>query len=575
MLIAGVMLMGLAFQPIEQISAISTPNTIAAGTSSVDGYSRTVLSDGPIAYWRLDEALGSATVADATGHGYAGTLQGGITLGATGVVSGNTAGSFDGASGRISVAITSGLPGGGSPYSLEAWAKPTGSSAQGIVGMGDYASAKGSNALRTGGASGLLNYWWGDDLVAGTADLRGAWHHVVATFDGSTRRLYLDGAQIAQDTPGTPAVMLTDLRLGQTCCNELFAGALDEVAIYPRALDSSRVQLHYVTARGSATPTTASSDGFVRAIDTQKESMDTLANRLTAAQMADSVGVAAQLNLDYVTVETPYDYPDYAQQWVDAIRSVGKHVWFRMSWSDWLGIHAGTGTMTPTDFLSRTQRFILAHPGMFRTGDIFDICPEPEQGKYWNATYGSSWNWLPAPPNPATREYNLFIRNGTQAARTAFQQIGRTGVTTTIRSLNPFDAQYDLEPATVSLLGVLTIDSYADAGMTDQHDAVASRINELNALHDQWKVPIVYGEMGYDASNPFVSDAQQQVVLNAEFSALRQVSFLKGVNYYVGAGYPAPDNYNGTRIFAGTRGAWTLRPAAADLARFFALYAAH
>jgi hypothetical protein len=209
------------------------------------GYASTVLADSPTAYWRLDDAAGSSTVADASGHGHTGTVQGGVTLGATGVLSNDSAATFDGRSGSISIANTAGLPSGGSPYSLEAWIQSNSTANQGILGLGDYASTRGTNALRTAGANGLLNYWWGNDLGAATPDLRAAWHHVVATFDGSTRRIYLDGTQVAQDTPGTAAVVLANVRLGQTCCGEYFSGALDEVAVYTGALSATRVQAHY------------------------------------------------------------------------------------------------------------------------------------------------------------------------------------------------------------------------------------------------------------------------------------------------------------------------------------------
>jgi Glycoside Hydrolase Family 113/Concanavalin A-like lectin/glucanases superfamily len=232
---------------VQNKPALSTVSSWlgASASTSGSGYSAVVLADGPAAYWRLNEAAGASMVADATGHGHTGTLQGGVTLGTAGVLAGDSAATFNGSTGRITVSSTSGLPSGGSPYSLEAWLRASGTTSQGLLGLGDYSSTKGSNALRTGGSSGLLNYWWGADLGVNTADLRAAWHHVVATFDGTTRRLYLDGAQVAQDQPGMPAVVLSNVRLGQTCCNEYFNGTLDEVAMYATALSATRIQAHY------------------------------------------------------------------------------------------------------------------------------------------------------------------------------------------------------------------------------------------------------------------------------------------------------------------------------------------
>lgn len=322
-----------------------------------------------------------------------------------------------------------------------------------------------------------------------------------------------------------------------------------------------------MVATGIAAASSGSS--FIASLDTMKESMDTLNNRLSPAQIAESVNLTASLNVNYVTVDTPYDYPDYALQWADAIRAAGKHVWFRMSWDAWLGIYNTPATMTPAAFEQATRSFILAHPGLFRSGDIFDICPEPEQGRYWAATYGPSWDWSPAPPNAATREYNAFVRDGSTIAAAAFQQIGVSGVFTTIRSMNPFIIEHDLEPATVSMLGRLTADSYPEGSTSDPATATALRLAELRAMEAAWPVPIILGEMGYSTA-ALVSDSVQEPVLKAEFAALAAVPYLTGLNYWVGAGYQAPDRYNGTVLFTGTTGAWTLRPAAYDLASFFA-----
>ena len=308
---------------------------------------------------------------------------------------------------------------------------------------------------------------------------------------------------------------------------------------------------------------------FIASLDTMKESMDSLNNPLTPAQIANDVNLSASLNTTHITVDTPYDDPGYAQQWADAIRAAGKHVWFRMSYDSWLGIYGAAATMTPAGYESAMRAFILAHASLFQPGDIFDPCPEPEQGAYWAAAYGPSWDWSPAPPNAATRESNAFVRDTSSVAAAAFQQIGVAGVNTTVRSMNPFIVEHDLEPATVAQLGRVTIDSYPEAGTTDPATAARARVDEMNGIENQWRVPIVVGEMGY-STQALVSDAVQEPVLSAEFRALQGLPYLAGVNYWTGAGYAAPDRYNGTRVFTGTVGAWTLRPAAVDLSAFFA-----
>src|SRR6185437_4855060 len=306
-------------------------------------------------------------------------------------------------------------------------------------------------------------------------------------------------------------------------------------------------------------------------VDTMKESMDTDAWPLSAAQIADDVNLAASLNPTYITVDTHWEYPAYMQQWIQAVRATGRHVWFRVHPNQWEDNNGATGIMTPIAYESAERAFILAHPSFFQPGDILDPCPEPENGKYWIATYGSRWTWYA--PNPATRAYNAFVRDTTTVADTALHQLGIYGVITTVRSTNSYFATHPdvLEAATVSMMGWMTVDSYPDQQTTDPTVATNLLLQELNAIHAIWNAPIVIGEMGY--SNQInVDDPTQDRVLKAEFAGLSGLPYLSGVNYWVGAGTQYSGGY--THVFSGSTGHWTARPAAADLAAFFTAYGA-
>ena len=114
---------------------------------------------------------------------------------------------------------------------------------------------------------------------------------------------------------------------------------------------------------------------------------------------------------------------------------------------------------------------------------------------------------------------------------------------------------------------MVTIDSYPEGDTTDPGTAATARVSELNAVHAARPgVPVVIGEMGYSNNMP-VTDAQQQAVLQAEFSAIEGLSYVAGANYWVGPGTDQSGGY--THIFAGQRGSWTLRPAASNLEAFF------
>ncbi|MGC8990307.1 MAG: LamG-like jellyroll fold domain-containing protein, partial [Verrucomicrobiia bacterium] len=160
------------------------------------------------------------------------------------VVSNVAAGSalwFDGSDDYLSVSGAT-VPVGNDPYTIEAWIKPDQMGTRGIVGWGQWGAGNQTNALRLTG-DGLLNYWWGNDLAASTGSLVGAWHHVAASFDGTYRRLYLDGTLVAEDRPSGHGVPDgRNLRIGSTNNGEFFAGQIDEVRIWVVARSAEEIR---------------------------------------------------------------------------------------------------------------------------------------------------------------------------------------------------------------------------------------------------------------------------------------------------------------------------------------------
>jgi hypothetical protein len=78
----------------------------------------------------------------------------------------------------------------------------------------------------------------------------GGWHHVVATKAGATSKLYIDGVDrtgaVANatliDNDETVSIAIDTYPTGGV---ELFAGGIDEVAVYNRALTPAEVLAHY------------------------------------------------------------------------------------------------------------------------------------------------------------------------------------------------------------------------------------------------------------------------------------------------------------------------------------------
>jgi large repetitive protein len=85
----------------------------------------------------------------------------------------------------------------------------------------------------------------------------GKWHHVVATQDRRGMRLYLDGKRVAKASATRSGTSYGVWHVGgdslagypQKPRTGLFAGLIDEVAVYPEALPQKRVVAHFRAAR--------------------------------------------------------------------------------------------------------------------------------------------------------------------------------------------------------------------------------------------------------------------------------------------------------------------------------------
>jgi concanavalin A-like lectin/glucanase superfamily protein len=223
-------------------------------------YPAEVMKDGPAVYLRLGEDAGP--VAHDQTHHYDGAYpDGGIEYGVTGAILGDsdTAVRLDG---TAPIAMPAGLDFAGRlPFTLEAWANEA--PGNGFGWVFDHSDWLDSGTrvswnfyLNDGTGTGMtLERREADGLTAGSVVGAGSpyplgvYHHAVATFDGTTLALYLDGKQVAltgtggTDLPATGNVWTIG---GQNCaCSDRFIGVLDELAVYPTALAADRVCAHY------------------------------------------------------------------------------------------------------------------------------------------------------------------------------------------------------------------------------------------------------------------------------------------------------------------------------------------
>jgi len=224
-------------------------------------YRAAVISDNPRAYWRLDEQPGALAAADER-NGLAGVYHGVPLLGVghpLGNEPDNASADFDGLVTRplgdwIDVADGDALAfAGRQPFTLEAWVHPH--------NLNRVTRRVLSKEGPDGGwllgvrRDGLIfsRYVDGRWSTLTTSVDATRWTYVMATYDGATMRVYVNGWLAAQgpselELPAARADLTIGSKLGRW---RYFAGGLDELAIYPYALSNGRALAHFRLGGGN------------------------------------------------------------------------------------------------------------------------------------------------------------------------------------------------------------------------------------------------------------------------------------------------------------------------------------
>src|ERR1017187_7140096 len=228
-------------------------------------YSSTVLSDNPVAYYRLEELAGAATAMDSSASGaYPATYNyNGIypQLGQPGIDT-NSIAMLAAQASSVTAGYYADLNPQG-PFSFEVWARPT-SAPSG----GDYRCPIGNfGGWGTGGGYGSGWYVYqtpnpgsgfvfimaptGVWITSGYSLFN--WYHLVGTYDGTNATLYVNGVSMGtQAATGFLANPANALGIGNRGDGYGgWDGNLDEVAIYTNALRADRVLAHYQVGTNS------------------------------------------------------------------------------------------------------------------------------------------------------------------------------------------------------------------------------------------------------------------------------------------------------------------------------------
>ncbi len=198
-------------------NAVMTPTITAASPSlrQIVSYDETVLTKlslAPVAYWKLNDPVGSTTAADSSGNGYTLTVSGTVTFGEPSVVPSDSETSVkgDGSTGYLGLATAAKMPVSADPFTLIAACNvplPLPTSGYPIPASFNMdGSARGSViGIFTASGSAYLGAWANGDTAPVNSIAVGGVHLLAGVFDGVRMTVVLDGVPLIGYVPAALA----------------------------------------------------------------------------------------------------------------------------------------------------------------------------------------------------------------------------------------------------------------------------------------------------------------------------------------------------------------------------------
>jgi hypothetical protein len=161
-----------------------------------------------------------------------------------------------------------------------------------------------------------------------TAIGNSTWTHLAGTYDGSTLRLYVNGAlAVSQAATGPIAASTGALRIGgNNIWSEWFQGLIDDVRLYDHALTATEIQTDMQTPVGDATPPPSDTTPPTVAITAPAAGATVTATAGLSADASDDVGVrGVQFTLDGQAYGAEDTTAPYGLDWDTRIFANGPH----------------------------------------------------------------------------------------------------------------------------------------------------------------------------------------------------------------------------------------------------------
>ena len=149
---------------------------------------------------------------------------------------------FDGTNDFIQVSSAGQYPTGNSSYTVEAWLAPGSGSYRGVLSWGTNTYNQ-FTAISISGIIVSVNWGGGANLDAYYTFPTDQWNHIATTWDGVTRRIFINGVLASNDIPvAHNCAINTPLILGNNGGFVTYQGGMDEVRIFNYSKTAAQIQ---------------------------------------------------------------------------------------------------------------------------------------------------------------------------------------------------------------------------------------------------------------------------------------------------------------------------------------------
>jgi len=243
----------------SEVAALASSGTASASASASQSVSTSSSLAGE---WAFDNST-----TDKSGHGHTGALMGGAWYD-TYHKEGSASLSLNGNNQYVDLKNPSNFPAGKSARTMSLWARTTDITTSGYRWSASYGSPTQSQAMFIGQkGTALCAGGFNDDLIVSNFWKADTWHHLCLTYDGTTAVLYADGKAVSSAAKNWNLVLQHAYVGRQVSGSEYWAGSVDDVRIYGKALSAAEVLSIYqsnstISGRTAVTIETINTDSL-------------------------------------------------------------------------------------------------------------------------------------------------------------------------------------------------------------------------------------------------------------------------------------------------------------------------